>query len=254
MIFNMTGGGNPLNFKVVGSTTQPTDPKENMIWVNTSTAITDWVFSATQPSAKSGRVWISTGTSSPVEFNALKKNGIQVYPISAKQYVSGSWVDKEAKSYQGGKWVEWNTFITELIGKFTAVGEPDKASIQVDNNDIIVTSTGYGPNAQGLATFYSSNKIDVTEYSTLSFDVTDLVNSNVDYLAVGFFSDNTQSNPWYAGRVAVKHWNMETMIDGNYTVDLSAISGKHYFGVSITGYVSGNTTLKYKISDAKLVR
>ena len=104
---NLGGGSGGLNFKVVGGTSEPSSPKENIIWVNTSNTITDWVFSATQPSAKSGRVWISTGTSSNIEFNALKKNGIQVYPISAKQYVSGAWVYKTAKSYQGGKWVDW---------------------------------------------------------------------------------------------------------------------------------------------------
>jgi hypothetical protein len=101
------GGGGGLNFKVVGGTTAPSNPKENTIWINTSTKITDWVFSATQPNAVSGRVWISTGTSSSMEFNALKKNGIQVYPISAKQYVSGAWVGVEAKSYHNGAFVDW---------------------------------------------------------------------------------------------------------------------------------------------------
>jgi hypothetical protein len=56
---------------------------------------------------ESGAVWITTGKSSPVAFNALKKNNITVYPISAKQYVSGAWVDKTAKSYQNGAWVDW---------------------------------------------------------------------------------------------------------------------------------------------------
>ena len=43
------GGIAGLNFKVVGGTTQPTNPKENTIWVNTNTDITSWVFSAGQP-------------------------------------------------------------------------------------------------------------------------------------------------------------------------------------------------------------
>lgn len=54
-----------------------------------------------------GAVWISTGNFSPVEFNALKKNSLQVYPVSAKQYVGGIWVSKDVKSYQSGKWVSW---------------------------------------------------------------------------------------------------------------------------------------------------
>lgn len=98
--------GVELNFKVVGGTIQPTSPSENMIWVNTSTTITSWVFSATQPTGATGMVWIFTGTTSTVEFNALKENGIMVYPMSAKQYVSGAWVDKIVKIYQGGAWTE----------------------------------------------------------------------------------------------------------------------------------------------------
>lgn len=101
------GGSGGLNFQVIGGTTAPSNPKENMIWVNTSTKITSYIFSATQPTGSAGMVWISTGTSSTVEFNALKKNGIQVYPISAKQYINGAWRNVEAKSYRNGSWVEW---------------------------------------------------------------------------------------------------------------------------------------------------
>ena len=48
------GGGENLNFKVVGGTTEPSNPKENTIWVNTDTAITSWDFSATEPNRRSG--------------------------------------------------------------------------------------------------------------------------------------------------------------------------------------------------------
>lgn len=100
------GGASPLNFKVVGGTSAPASPKENTIWVNTNTAIASWFFSATEPeSPAEGMVWISTGKTSTAPFNALKKNNITVYPISAKQYVSGAWADKTAKIYQNGAWV-----------------------------------------------------------------------------------------------------------------------------------------------------
>ena len=122
------GSGGGLNFKVVCNP-QPAYPKENTIWVDTDVDITSWIFSATEPSpAEAGMVWIAVGTSSTVEFNALKKNGIQVYPISAKQYIGGAWVDKTAKSYQGGEWVEWVTYLyksgdecTDITGGFTVV-------------------------------------------------------------------------------------------------------------------------------------
>lgn len=43
------GGGAPLNFKVVGGTSAPSNPKENTIWVNTDSAITGWHFGAEEP-------------------------------------------------------------------------------------------------------------------------------------------------------------------------------------------------------------
>lgn len=104
--FKHGAGGGGLNFKVICNP-QPSTAKENTIWIDTDT-ITSWIFSATEPSsAEPGMVWISIAKSSRTEFNALKKNGIQVYPISAKQYIEGVWVDKLAKSYQGGAWVDW---------------------------------------------------------------------------------------------------------------------------------------------------
>lgn len=200
--------GAELNFKVVGGTSAPTSPVENMIWVNTNTEITSWHFRVDEPNVckatvpdasdpwvlsiphtlhegdilnftipvavsstfeairiydssgklyfvrsaagnaatawsagtkvgfvisntshiagdwgsdggtahlykwasyyhKEGTVWITTGKSSTAPFNALKKNNITVYPISAKQYVNGAWVDKTAKIYQSGAWVDW---------------------------------------------------------------------------------------------------------------------------------------------------
>lgn len=112
MIFNVTGGGGTsLNFKVVGGTTQPASPKENTIWVNTSTAIPSWAFSATEPgSPVAGMVWIATGASStaPAPFNALKKNTLEVYPQTVKQYVNGVWELREAKIYQSETWIQFS--------------------------------------------------------------------------------------------------------------------------------------------------
>ena len=43
------GGGADLNFKVVGGTTEPSNPKENTIWVETEEKIPSWIFSAENP-------------------------------------------------------------------------------------------------------------------------------------------------------------------------------------------------------------
>ena len=106
------GGGADLNFEVKAYATEAlllaATPKENTIGVVTGTPVAGYIFDATQPEAiTEGLVWIFTGSSSSAEFNALKKNGIMVYPISAKQYVSGNWEKKTVKSYMNGEWVEW---------------------------------------------------------------------------------------------------------------------------------------------------
>lgn len=105
--FNSGGASGGLNLAVVGNP-QPASPKENTIWVDTDARITGYIFSATEPETPAeGVVWIQIGTHSPAAFNALKKNGLMIYPMSAKQYIGGAWVYKTAKSYQGGQWVEW---------------------------------------------------------------------------------------------------------------------------------------------------
>lgn len=105
-IFGVTGSYDAvaLNFNVIGGTSAPSSPSANTIWVNTSTTITSWIFSSTQPTGAEGKVWISVGVSSSTEFNALKTNAIQVYPGFVKQYVSGVWVAKTAKIYQSSAW------------------------------------------------------------------------------------------------------------------------------------------------------
>lgn len=104
---NNISTGVELNFDVVGGTSAPSNPSENMIWVNTSTDIVSWAFSATEPTGSTGMVWFSTDIESVAEFNALKTNSIQIYPTSAKQYVNGAWTDVVAQSYQNNTWVEW---------------------------------------------------------------------------------------------------------------------------------------------------
>ena len=109
------GGTDALNFKVVGGTKQPENPKENTVWVNTDTAISGWVFSPEEPAQPSeGLVWIGVGSGGN-RFNALKKNGILLAPVSAKLY-SGGWIDVEAFLYAGG-WVQFGSLLPEYFYK-----------------------------------------------------------------------------------------------------------------------------------------
>lgn len=187
------GSGGGLNFKVVGGTSTPASPKENTIWVNTSAEITSWVFSVTEPETPAaGMVWITTCKSSTAPFNALKKNNITVYPISAKQYVSGKWVDKTAKSYQNGAWVEWapEPFYIFKSGKGALVSlvkySSGGISITIGTNTIEHKITG----ANQAAIMATQKAVDLKGFSTLNalVNCTGANGGDVDRPTLGFFS------------------------------------------------------------------
>lgn len=182
MIFNVSGGGGAaLNFRVLAYATEEellaATPNENAIGIITDTPIKSWLFSATEPSpAEPGMVWISTGNSSAAAFNALKKNGIQVYPLLAKQYVGGAWVDKTAKIYQGG---EWEQLLTELYlynngdqcTDVTGGWELDWTG----SSGILVKDTGTALSVDSANSNYScaltKKEIDLTPFSKLYYVV-----------------------------------------------------------------------------------
>lgn len=99
-------GGAELNFEVVGGATEPSDPKENTIWVETETEIAGWAFSVEEPdSPEPGMVWINVSLSSIAAFNALKENGLQVYPLAVYQYIDDEWSFKPTRIFQSEEWV-----------------------------------------------------------------------------------------------------------------------------------------------------
>lgn len=136
-----------------------------------------------------GQVWISTGASSTVAFDAMKKNGITVYPISAKQYVSGAWVDKTAKSYQNGEWVEWVTNLynagkdfTEITGGWESEGLPFQSgtggntgtlapTITWNSDHFIYNGTGDHASYTRSGRLFTVNDVDLTKAKTIRFHI-----------------------------------------------------------------------------------
>lgn len=228
--------GVDLNFEVVGGTSQPSNPTENMIWVNTSTEITDYIFSATQPTAASGMVWISTGKSSLVEFNALKKNGIQVYPTSANQYVDGAFVSIDAYCYQNGEWnqfsMSWDGTLYNAGDQYTGItggwkaasGAGQKATFNSTN----ITVSKTGTNSDYETALYTKNKIDTTGFTKLTAVLTNIANpASANYwgVYVGLTSQNTDSCPTGSMVASAKHSGTGSK---TLTVDISKKQGLYY--------------------------
>lgn len=227
MILNLSGGGSSgtaLNFKVVGGTTQPVSASENTIWVNTDTDISSWGFSATQPSSPSeGQVWIQTGTVSQAEFNALKKNTVQVYPIAVYQYISGAWAAKTAMTYQDGSWKDWLKYLfnrgdqcISMGGSWTGDGYSHSSTNVHDGTvgDTAITISGSG---SSFGVIGKENSIDLSPYTTLKCECSSASGSNMTLRVMSkkvISSANTLASV--------------TLTTGTVSLDLSTINESAY--------------------------
>lgn len=128
MIVNLGGSGG-LDFHVVGGTTQPSNPKENTIWVNTSTDIPHYVVHYTAPTSETykvnGAIWICDNAlrwQSP-DINIAKnkeKLYLPIFPTAVQQYENGAWVRKTAYVYKSGAWTELDRYLYNNGDDYTA--------------------------------------------------------------------------------------------------------------------------------------
>ena len=238
---NAAVGGTSLNFKVVGGTTEPANPKENMIWVNTPNKITGWHFAAIQPETiAEGEVWFIISTSSNVAFNALKKNTVMVYPNFVKQLVSGELKDVAAKTYKNGAWVDWwngelyspgnewvditGGWVGTAIQSFSGTSTPEKIpTITRNNGNIEVTNIG------GSGVFHTANKIDLTDYDTITFYGNFYRGGSSNYnLTFGCWSE---LSVYFSKNLAASSTPSGT--NTKVTLDVSNVSGEYYIGIGL---------------------
>lgn len=242
-------GGASLNFKVVGGTAEPANPKENTIWVNTDAEITGWAFAAGEPNDPvHGSVWIKTGNASPAAFNALKKNALFVYPNSAMQWDGSAWVKKETLVYKNGEWLDMKVWLlqggnqyADVTGGWAAIDSPDGSHqpAYVNGSGIVFDTTAYLK--REIATV---SAVDFTGIGTLYFSVQSITNANGDrYLTMGINKTRSHSGP----NVGMQGWAFEKGVanPNNATnlllaLDTSGADGEYYVLI-LTGCGGGAT-------------
>ena len=236
---NTGGGGGGLNFAIVGSTAQPSSPKENTIWINTDSKITGWVFSPEAPGSPSdGLVWIKTGLSSAVAFNALKKNSLRVCPIQAKQRLSGVWADKTAKSFLVGTWTDWwdgstlydsGDEIEPTTGGWSEqafkasndVGKPKAPTVKKGAENMKVDLAGYSGGSYYCGCLMTGNAVDLTGFTSIKINIT-AITSNV-YLRVASAHSNDYTS----------EASLQISKTGESALDISSITGEKYLAIAI---------------------
>lgn len=249
MIFNtMCGGGAGLNFKIVGGTTVPGSPTENTIWINTNSEITSYVFSSTTPASMSeGMLWITVGSFSSGAFSVTKKNPIMIYPILAKQYVGGTWVNKSVKHYRSGAWYDWLTYLYNngdtcdtLTGGWTGAG----GALTLNPSTMTMRGDTFGGSI-AYGALHTTGQIDLTAFKTLTFVVSGVTlppgDTEHDYL-LSVFSSTPYGDFNDQNKIVT---SVKISQAGTYSIDVSGISGPYYVGVRLKagGYVNPIITI-----------
>lgn len=254
-LYGFVSGGAALNFTVK---TYPSEvelkadkPKENTIGVITTTTMTKWVFSATEPKEPEvGMVWISVGKESSVEFNALKTNTLQVYPNTAKQYVNSAFADVVFFIYKGGAWVEKTLMPPSAGWDFTKIFSKSTLGDCSFDGDVFVGSYSSWGRGAGII-----KSIDFTEYKYIEVYYT-LKNKDTE----------STTSPGYGGVVILvtdhdlnsnsneiaSKWNTnKDTKNGFVSIDVSGITGVHKLVTGIRGYSGTNINNEVRITKIK---
>lgn len=238
----MGGGGSDLNFKIIAVASEsalPSSAAENTIAVITTTPITSYVFSSTAPTSPAeGMVWFATGTASTVGFNAIKRNGLWVYPTGCQQYVSGEWTVKEIMVYLNGAWTGLKKYLykngdlcTTLTGGweqtaafgYTATHQ-NSGAVTYNADNFYCAPTG----SPQCAMLNPVNAVDLTDVQTVVIDATVTGNSGgqLCYIMPTKTSIGNNSSVAQIGTASA-----QIGVRTEYRLDVSALSGSYYLFV-----------------------
>lgn len=185
-----------------------------------------------------GTVWFYVGTKSHVEFNALKKNALQVYPVSAKQYVSGAWVKVEAMSWKNSEWAKW-MFAYYADGEknvdFTDSGSGHEFTATWDSDFLKLYVKTY--NASSVQFTYTTDKQSIIGMQKISVEYQNAVSDGGGQYSRLFVCVSSDSAPTVtsdsngfnvSGSVAKAELNLSTTEQsGTLDLDVSSLSGEY---------------------------
>lgn len=244
--------GADLNFEVIGGTSKPSNPKENTIWVNTSTAITSWAFSADEPTAPvSGMVWIYITKDGTIGFNALSENQILLKVAHVRQYSGNKWLPMEGEVYQSGEWAglwEGQLFDSgdvyeEITGGWTPCAMGTYPLLMTNSYitnvmRVYKTSSTSGDGA-GYAT---ANKINLEGYNSIEVTVSRVIANSVRFM----LTEDRDNNP-YKNNVAY----LELDKVGVKTLNISGLTSTKLY-IAVGEYSSAARDYGVEISKIEL--
>lgn len=229
------GGGSGLALKVIGSPTQPSNPKYPTIWAQTDVPISQWEIStvnAPNLGAPTGFVYLTTKTTAWDDsnykfYNALKKNCILLSTYVCWQNTgtvdAPQWRTLNAWLYsRNNEWVQISTtslvlFDASLGGDQTAVtGGWNTTAGNINFGGVDATKVWAGATGYGGYRTTTKKAIDITLYSTLKAIGTMTCEGRGAYPSWGVDNGASQS-----GSGNISNTSRE------YVIDVSNVTGAH---------------------------
>ena len=190
-----------------------------------------------------GKVWFRVDTSAALSFNALRKNGIQIYPVDAVQFIDGEWIEKAAQIYRNGEWVEligWNGDLYNAGEQYADItggwvkGEGNAAAT-IDDTGITLATTSNSANRIHVET---AKAVDLTDFTTLYAKV------NVLSISLGSGVTDARVRLGYAASSGANLANSSTKVEKQVTakgeitlqLDISAAKGAFHIVLGVGFY------------------
>lgn len=223
---NARGGGGGLNLKVVGGTTRPSTPRENTIWVNTTTAITGYALSPTQPeTGTEGLVWLKTADTG-VEINVGRKNAVLLHLAMSQVYSGGVWTTVEGYVYKSSAWVQFGFLALYKDGVFSTdhTEKVIKGSIQYADTYYTATTNG-GGNVGVAYVVFGPLSLDGLNTVTMraTFVSTKVVNTRFAIM-IAKVADATMSSATLKTEVDIKNH-----VENTVSLDISTLSSGMWY-------------------------
>lgn len=242
--FNSGGAGSGgSTMVIVGSTTRPAKATQNMIWIDTDVEITSYVLSGTEPeNPTSGMVWVTISNSGRVATkNPIGGNWMTMYLLRANQHIDGAWVKKTVMCYQDGEWLNclmhvYKNGVTthNILAKAMKTGadaaNPAVApTVSVHETNFEATLGSSSSGAAGIV--YLSDKVDLSNVSTLYVKGTFKSGNNAAFPYVGVWSDIGTYSSDYRVTMMRPCEAADTTIETTAAVDVSGLpNGLYYIG------------------------
>lgn len=223
---------NPFNYTIVGGIAKPSNPIENMIWINTDITIGEHQFSKTEPEARIdgsvlmiGDIWITEEKFKEISFNVFKKNGLNISIHTPKQWNGTSWENKESYIYQNGEWIEIPRILRIFPSEYAC--DWDNWTISTNKGTWAYSSTSmyfYG-HSDGSTRKLKGFLVDFSKYSKMCIHIDEngLYNTND-------FRFRWRKNSDDALAVDYRISDQSSIV-GTHEIDISSITDECYLDI-----------------------